>query len=96
MATATRRAVFAPSPSAPARGTSLKINAFGDDSVIYANGKAIIIRNLHDPTKTFTYAHTKETTVAALSPNGHYVASADVSGTVKVRFPTYDARRSSP
>lgn len=79
-----RVATFAPSPSAPARGVSVKINAFKDDRVIYANGKNIVIRSLTNPAQTFTYGHTKDTTVAALSPNGYYVASADVSGTVKV------------
>jgi len=80
---AARKAIFAPSPSTQ-RGVSLKINPFQQDKVIYANGKNIVIRSLSDPGATFTYSHTKETTVAELSPSGYYVASADVSGTVKV------------
>ena len=53
--------------------------------VIYPNGKYIVVRNLDNPGDTFIYrGHNANTTVAKFSPNGFWVASADVTGKVKV------------
>ena len=53
--------------------------------IIYPSGKFIIVRNLNDPADSFIYrGHGHTTTVAKFSPNGFWVASADVSGKVRV------------
>ena len=57
----------------------------GRDVVAYANGKAIVVRSLTDPTDVRVYdGHQYPTTVARLSPNGEWVASGDVAGHVRV------------
>lgn len=55
------------------------------DRLIYCNGRSVFIRSLTDPASNISYAgHSKDTTVAKISPSGFYAASADVSGTVRV------------
>ena len=66
------------------RGVLLGVHA-GRDVVAYANGKAIVVRSLTDPTDVRVYdGHQYPTTVARLSPNGEWVASGDVAGHVRV------------
>ena len=49
------------------------------------NNKSIFLRSIDNPTISTQYpAHTTATTVARFSPSGYYVASGDVSGTVRV------------
>ena len=49
------------------------------------SGKSIFLRSLDDPSTCKQYvSHTAQTTVARFSPSGYYVASGDVSGSVKV------------
>jgi WD40 repeat protein len=49
------------------------------------SGKSIFLRSIDNPAISKQYTqHTTQTTVARFSPSGFYVASGDVSGTVKV------------
>lgn len=55
------------------------------DSIIYCNGRAVIIRRLDAPMDVSIYGeHAHQTTVARFSPNGEWIASADVSGIVRI------------
>lgn len=48
-------------------------------------GKSIFVRSIDDPSLSKQYtSHTATTTVARFSPSGYYIASGDVSGTVRV------------
>jgi len=52
---------------------------------LYACGSGIFIRNLQDPLKTEIYQeHSYATTVARYSPSGFYIASGDITGTVRI------------
>ena len=52
---------------------------------IEQSNKSIFLRNIDDPSISQQYSqHTALTTVARFSPSGYYVASGDVSGTVRV------------
>eukprot|EP00603_Paraphysomonas_imperforata_P006889 CAMPEP_0114434756 /NCGR_PEP_ID=MMETSP0103-20121206/12444_1 /TAXON_ID=37642 ORGANISM="Paraphysomonas imperforata, Strain PA2" /NCGR_SAMPLE_ID=MMETSP0103 /ASSEMBLY_ACC=CAM_ASM_000201 /LENGTH=632 /DNA_ID=CAMNT_0001604691 /DNA_START=25 /DNA_END=1923 /DNA_ORIENTATION=- len=53
--------------------------------IIYPSGNFIVVKNIEDPSDCFVYkGHSQPTTVAKFSPNGFWVASADVSGMVRV------------
>ncbi|KAG0495461.1 hypothetical protein HPP92_000152 [Vanilla planifolia] len=55
------------------------------DAIIYCNGRAVIIRRLGAPMDVSIYGeHAYQTTVARFSPNGEWIASADISGTVRI------------
>ncbi|KAK8937418.1 hypothetical protein KSP39_PZI012579 [Platanthera zijinensis] len=55
------------------------------DSIIYCNGRGVIIRRLGAPMDVTIYGeHAHQTTVARFSPNGEWVASADISGVVRI------------
>ncbi|CAH9082783.1 unnamed protein product [Cuscuta europaea] len=55
------------------------------NSILYCNGRSVIIRYLDRPLEVSVYAeHAYQTTVARYSPNGEWIASADVSGTVRI------------
>lgn len=56
------------------------------NTITYCNGRSVILRNLDSPLdKTTIYGeHAYQTTLARFSPNGEWVASADVSGTVRI------------
>ncbi|KAI3409557.1 WD_REPEATS_REGION domain-containing protein [Psidium guajava] len=57
----------------------------GSNSVLYANGRSVVILNLDNPLDVSVYAeHAYPATVARFSPNGEWVASADVSGTIRI------------
>ncbi|KCV72201.1 hypothetical protein H696_01600 [Fonticula alba] len=65
-------------------GTTPGPKGFGPN-VVYTNGRSVFIRNIQDPTIADQYSgHAHNTTVAAYSPSGYYIASADVSGTVRI------------
>ncbi|KAL9602083.1 MAG: hypothetical protein Q9219_002079 [cf. Caloplaca sp. 3 TL-2023] len=77
--------IWAPSPSTT-RGqpTQLSSDPKGE-RLAYANNKSIFLRAIDDPAISTQYsAHTASTTVARFSPSGYYVASGDISGTVRV------------
>ncbi|PQQ15511.1 actin-interacting protein 1-2 [Prunus yedoensis var. nudiflora] len=55
------------------------------DRLLYTNGRSVIIMNLQNPLDVAVYAeHAYPATVARFSPNGEWIASADVSGTVRI------------
>jgi len=55
------------------------------ERIAYASNKSIFVRSIDNPEVSKQYtAHTAQTTVARFSPSGFYVASGDVSGTVRV------------
>ncbi|KAI0009879.1 WD40 repeat-like protein [Xylariaceae sp. FL0662B] len=77
--------ILAASP-ATARGqsTQLSTDAKGE-RIAYASGKSIFVRSIDDPSTCKQYTgHTAQTTVAKFSPSGFYIASGDVSGSVRV------------
>ncbi|KAF2134448.1 tricorn protease domain 2-containing protein [Dothidotthia symphoricarpi CBS 119687] len=78
-------AIWAASPTTT-RGqpTPLSSDPKGE-RIAYASGKSVFLRSIDDPAVSKQYTqHTTQTTVARFSPSGFYVASGDVSGTVKV------------
>ncbi|XP_031267106.1 actin-interacting protein 1-1-like [Pistacia vera] len=76
---------YACSPSTE-RGRGILIS--GDsksDSILYCNGRSVLIRYLDRPLHVEVYGeHGYPVTVARYSPNGEWIASADVSGTVRI------------
>lgn len=55
------------------------------NKVLYTNGRSVIILDLHNPLNVAIYGeHAYPATVARFSPNGEWIASADVSGTVRI------------
>lgn len=55
------------------------------EQIVYSNGKSIVIRSLKNPELCDIYSeHMYAATVARFSPNGEWVASADVSGSVRI------------
>ncbi|OAY29213.1 actin-interacting protein 1-2 [Manihot esculenta] len=76
---------FACAPSTE-RGRGILIS--GDpktNSILYTNGRSVIIRYLDNPLKVHVYGeHGYPATVARYSPNGEWIASADASGTIRI------------
>ncbi|XP_021727298.1 actin-interacting protein 1-1-like [Chenopodium quinoa] len=55
------------------------------NNILYCNGRSVIIRNLDNPQNVEVYGeHAYPVTVARYSPNGEWIASADVSGIVRI------------
>lgn len=55
------------------------------NNILYTNGRSVIILNLDNPLDVAVYGeHAYTATVARYSPNGEWIASADVSGTVRI------------
>ncbi|XXG74227.1 hypothetical protein AAC387_Pa07g3003 [Persea americana] len=55
------------------------------NSILYCNGRSVIIRYLDRPLEASIYGeHAYNATVARYSPNGEWIASADVSGAVRI------------
>lgn len=55
------------------------------NSILYCNGRSVIIRYLDRPLDVKVYGeHGYPATVARYSPNGEWIASADISGTVRI------------
>ncbi|KAI9808725.1 MAG: hypothetical protein M1825_003877 [Sarcosagium campestre] len=78
-------AIWAPSPSTT-RGqpTPLSCDAKGE-RLAYASNKSIFLRSIDNPALSTQYTgHTAQTSVARFAPSGYYVASGDVSGSVRV------------
>lgn len=78
-------AIWAASPTTT-RGqpTPLSADPKGE-RIAYASGKSVFLRSIDNPAVSTQYTqHTAATTVARFSPSGFYVASGDISGTVKV------------
>jgi WD40 repeat protein len=52
---------------------------------LYTCGQAVFIRDLKNPLNTEMYGeHQHQTTVARYAPSGFYIASGDVSGTIRI------------
>ncbi|KAK1372001.1 actin-interacting protein 1-2 [Heracleum sosnowskyi] len=68
------------------RGRGILISADPKtNAILYCNARSIIIRHLDRPLDIDVYTdHGYPTTVARFSPNGEWVASADISGTVRI------------
>ncbi|KAL8658646.1 MAG: hypothetical protein Q9226_000861 [Calogaya cf. arnoldii] len=77
--------IWAPCPST-IRGQPTPISADPKgERLAYANNKSVFLRSIDNPAISTQYSgHTTATTVARFSPSGYYVASGDVSGTVRV------------
>ncbi|KAI8960951.1 WD40 repeat-like protein [Daldinia sp. FL1419] len=77
--------ILAASPvTARGQPTQLSTDAKGE-RIAYASGKSIFVRSIDDPSISKQYTgHTAQTTVAKFSPSGFYIASGDVSGSVRV------------
>uniref|UniRef100_A0A1J3JQH6 66 kDa stress protein n=1 Tax=Noccaea caerulescens TaxID=107243 RepID=A0A1J3JQH6_NOCCA len=55
------------------------------DTILYTNGRSVVILDLNNPLKVSIYGeHGYPATVARYSPNGEWIASGDVSGTVRI------------
>ncbi|ESR61529.1 hypothetical protein CICLE_v10014635mg [Citrus x clementina] len=55
------------------------------DTILYCNGRSVLIRYLDKPLHVEFYGeHGYPVTVARYSPNGEWIASADVSGSVRI------------
>ena len=76
---------YAPNPTnVRARSTKLGASPQGD-RILYAQGRTVVIRHIRDERATTLYAqHAQPVTVARMSPSGFYVASADITGKVRV------------
>ncbi len=74
---------WAPNPSTE-RGDNLVLGTHPKEpKIIYPSGKFIVVRDVTNPTDVFVYrGHNAKTTVAKFSPNGFWVASADITGKV--------------
>lgn len=56
-----------------------------ENAIVYTSGKFVVFKNLDDPTLSFVYrGHNALTTVAKISPNGYWCASADTAGKLRV------------
>ncbi|KAK9278918.1 hypothetical protein L1049_028499 [Liquidambar formosana] len=68
------------------RGRGILISAHPKSNhILYCNGRSVIILNLDNPLDVSVYGeHAYQATVARYSPNGEWIASADVSGTVRI------------
>ncbi|PVI02208.1 WD40 repeat-like protein [Periconia macrospinosa] len=78
-------AIYAASPTT-ARGTPTPLSSDPKgERLAYASGKSIFLRSIDNPAISKQYTqHTAQTTVARFAPSGYYVASGDVSGSVRV------------
>ncbi|KAI9762529.1 MAG: WD40 repeat-like protein [Chaenotheca gracillima] len=77
--------IWAPLPTTT-RGqpTPLSCDSKGE-RIAYASNKSIFLRSIDNPSISTQYTgHTVQTTVARFAPSGYYVASGDVSGSVRV------------
>ncbi|KAG6542384.1 hypothetical protein Mapa_016213 [Marchantia paleacea] len=79
------RETFSPMPMTE-RGSGILIAGDPKSNYIaYANGRSVILRSLVNPLEMDVYGeHGYNVTVARFSPNGEWVASGDVSGSVRI------------
>ncbi|ETV92547.1 hypothetical protein H310_13211 [Aphanomyces invadans] len=83
------KATFCPHPTT-SRGSPSVIGVHPKEpKIVYCTGKLVVVRDLANPADCLLYkGHNDATTVAKFSPNGYWVASADIAG--KVRVWSYD------
>ncbi|KAF2230418.1 WD40 repeat-like protein [Viridothelium virens] len=78
-------AIWAASPTATRGSPTVLSSDSKGERITYASNKSIFVRNIDDPAISRQYTqHTTQTTVARFSPSGFYVASGDVSGSVRI------------
>ncbi|BBN03720.1 WD repeat-containing protein 1 (actin-interacting protein 1) [Marchantia polymorpha subsp. ruderalis] len=79
------RETYAPMPTTE-RGSGILISGDPKSNYIaYANGRSVLLRSLVNPLEVDVYGdHGYNVTVARISPSGQWVASGDVSGTVRI------------
>ncbi|CAK4074913.1 unnamed protein product [Aphanomyces euteiches] len=79
------KSTFSPHPTT-SRGSPTVLSVHPKEpKIIYCTGKLVIVRDLANPVDCFIYrGHNDTTTVAKFSPSGYWVASADVSGKIRV------------
>lgn len=79
------KTIYAPSPFTT-RGKPVVLGADPKgNNFLYTCGNSVIIRNIKTPTQTdIYYEHANQTTVAKYAPSGFYIASGDVSGTLRI------------
>jgi WD40 repeat protein len=77
--------VCAPNPGTT-RGSGTQLDISRDGKMIsYGAGNLVVIRSLEDPSLALVYTeHRAVVNVARISPNGHWVASGDANGLVRV------------
>jgi WD40 repeat protein len=77
--------IYSPTP-ATTRGKATSLS--GDPkgvNFLYTTGNSVVIRNLKNPLLAdIYYEHASATTVAKYAPSGFYIASGDVSGTMRI------------
>ncbi|KAK5131523.1 hypothetical protein LTR08_000850 [Meristemomyces frigidus] len=80
-----QEAIWPPSPTTT-RGAPTPLSSSPSGThITYASQKSIFVRSIDHPHQSKQYtAHTAPTTVARFSPSGYYIASGDVSGSVRV------------
>lgn len=85
MSAASLKTIYAPAPFTT-RGKPVVISADPKgNNFLYTCGNAVIIRNIKNPNTTdIYYEHAAQTTVAKYAPSGFYIASGDVSGTMRI------------
>jgi len=80
-----RKHIYASTP-ATTRGQPIHLG--GDpkgENFLYTNGNSVFIRNIKEPLICDHYfEHQHATTVARYAPSGFYIASADITGTVRI------------
>ncbi|KAK8833595.1 hypothetical protein WA577_001528, partial [Blastocystis sp. JDR] len=76
---------FFPNPYTQ-RGSATKIGISPDgDTIAYGAGTNVIVRSVKNPSQGFVYyEHRRRVTVVRFSPNGHYMASGDNEGKLRV------------
>ncbi|CAM9151981.1 unnamed protein product [Phaeothamnion confervicola] len=76
---------WGPNPTTE-RGNNLHLGVHPKEpKIVYPSGKFIVVRDLENPANCFVYrGHNNKTTVAKFSPNGFWVASADIAGKVRI------------
>ncbi|KAM0718149.1 hypothetical protein Q7P37_006481 [Cladosporium fusiforme] len=81
----TSESIWAPGPTT-LRGTPTPLSSDSKgERITYASNKSIFVRSIDNPSISKQYtAHTAQTTVARFSPSGFYIASGDVTGSVRV------------
>lgn len=78
-------AIWAAAPSTTRGQPTILSSDPKGERIAYASGKSVFVRSIDDPAASRQYTqHTTQTTVARFAPSGYYVASGDVSGTVRV------------
>nr|P90587.1 RecName: Full=66 kDa stress protein; AltName: Full=p66 [Physarum polycephalum]AAC26321.1 66-kDa stress protein p66 [Physarum polycephalum] len=79
------KTIYSPSP-ATTRGKPVVLG--GDpkgNNFLYTCGNAVIIRNIKNPNQAdIYYEHAQPATVAKYAPSGFYIASGDLSGTLRI------------